>query len=107
DYFLALFMAEGLTPRIHSRSNHQEVVRTMVANGYGYTLANVRPRSDIALDGRRLVRLPIEGAHRPMLLGTAVLTNLRPTRLLAAFADHCRASITDRYIPGMIPPEGN
>jgi DNA-binding transcriptional LysR family regulator len=105
DYFLALFMAEGLTPRIHSCSNHQEVVRTMVANGYGYTLANVRPRSDIALDGRRLVRLPIKGAHRPMLLGTAVLTNLRPTRLLAAFEAHCRASITDRYIPGMIPPE--
>lgn len=106
DYFLALFMAEGLTPHVHSRSNHQEVVRTMVANGYGYTLANVRPRSDIALDGRRLVRLAIEGAPRPMLLGTAVLTKLRPTRLLAAFEAHCRASITDRYIPGMVPPEG-
>lgn len=106
DYFLALFMAEGLTPHVHSRSNHQEVVRTMVANGYGYTLANVRPRSDIALDGRRLVRLAIEGAPRPMLLGTAVLTNLRPTRLLTAFEAHCRASITDRYIPGMVPPEG-
>jgi DNA-binding transcriptional LysR family regulator len=107
DYFLALFMAEGLTPQIHSRSNHQEVVRTMVANGYGYTLANVRPRSDIALDGRRLLRLPIAGAHRPMLLGTAVLTNLRPTRLLAAFEAHCRASITDHYIPGMVPPNGD
>lgn len=105
DYFMALFLAEGLSPRIHMRSTQQEVVRTMVANGYGYTLLNVRPRSDMALDGRRLVRLRLTGRHRPMVVGTAVVTDLRRTRLLSAFEAHCRSAISDRAIPGMIPPE--
>jgi hypothetical protein len=36
EYFMALFMKAGLQPFITARSAHQEVVRTMVANGYGY-----------------------------------------------------------------------
>jgi DNA-binding transcriptional LysR family regulator len=104
DYFLALFLQEGLTPRIHSRSVHQEVVRTMVANGYGYTLANVRPRSSVALDGRTVVRVPLAGNHRPMVLGIATMGQVKKTRLLAAFEAHCRTSVTDSYIPGMDAP---
>ena len=52
EYFLALFMKEGLQPNIAFRFSHPDIIRTMVANGYGYTLANVTPRSDTALDGR-------------------------------------------------------
>jgi DNA-binding transcriptional LysR family regulator len=33
EYFLGMFMSEGLTPLVATRSAHQEVVRTMVANG--------------------------------------------------------------------------
>jgi DNA-binding transcriptional LysR family regulator len=106
EYFLALFMAEGLAPSIHARSAHQEVVRTMVANGYGYTLANARPRSDQALDGRRLVRVPLAGSPRPMALGMATAAQLRPSRLIEAFQAHCRNFISDSYIPGMVPPAG-
>ena len=101
EYFFALFFNEGLQPRIHSRSSHQDVVRTMVANGYGYTLANVRPRSDCALDGRRIVRVPISGNHRPMVIGTATLANIKKSRLVEAFEQHCRESISSQYIPGM------
>ena len=104
EYFLALFLKEGLTPRIHSRSAHQEVVRTMVANGYGYTLANVRPRSDLALDGRRLVRVKLAGEHRPTVIGIATLKGIRKSRLLEAFESHCRAFVSDGYIPGMVAP---
>jgi DNA-binding transcriptional LysR family regulator len=104
DYFLALFMKEGLSPRIRTRSVHQEVVRTMVANGYGYTLANARPRSDLALDGRRVVRVPLDGDHRPMVLGIATLAEVRKSRLLQAFEAHCRAVFADGHIPGMDTP---
>lgn len=104
EYFLALFLKEGLQPRIHSRSAHQEVVRTMVANGYGYTLANVRPRSEHALDGRRLVRVRLSGDNRPMVVGTAVLTEMRSFKLCEAFKSHCRSYISDAYIPGMVSP---
>jgi DNA-binding transcriptional LysR family regulator len=101
EYFLALFLKEGLEPVIGARSPNQEVVRTMVANGLGYTLANVRPRSDLALDGRRLVRLALAGDHRPMTMGLATLARLRKPRLVDAFEGHCRASVTASHIPGM------
>lgn len=104
EYFLGLFAAEMLTPKIVSRSSSQEVVRTMVANGYGYTLANVRPRSDLALDGRRIVRVRLAGEHRAMRLGIATLSSYRKPKLLEAFEGHCRRFISDSYIPGMAAP---
>jgi DNA-binding transcriptional LysR family regulator len=104
DYFFALFMKEGLEPVVAARSAYQDVVRTMVANGYGYTLANVRPRSDLALDGRRVVRVRLGGDHRPMTIGMATLGELRKSRLLGAFESHCRSFISDAYIPGMVAP---
>lgn len=104
EYFLGLFMNEGITPNIVSRSAHQEVVRTMVANGYGYTLFNVRPRSDYALDGRKVVRVPLSGDHRPMQIGSATLKHLARTELVKAFETHCRSFISDRYISGMVAP---
>jgi DNA-binding transcriptional LysR family regulator len=104
EYFLAMFMREGLEPNIGARSAHQEVVRTMVANGHGYSLANIRPRSDQAMDGRRLVRLALAGDFRPMAIGTATAARINKMRLLSAFEAHCRACISDRHIPGMVAP---
>jgi DNA-binding transcriptional LysR family regulator len=104
EYFLALFMKEGLEPNISARSEHVEVVRTMVANGLGYSLLNIRPRSDQALDGKTLKRVRLAGDHRPMIIGTATLKSLRKSRLLQAFEAHCRSCVSDKYIPGMVAP---
>ena len=101
EYFLALFMKEGLEPRIAMRSSQPDVVRTMVANGFGYTLANVRPRARVALDGRLVKRVPLIGEHRPMRVGLATLAALARTRLVEAFAEHCQAAVTDARLPGM------
>jgi DNA-binding transcriptional LysR family regulator len=104
EYFLAIFMKEGLQPNIAFRISHPDVIRTMVANGYGYTLANVTPRSDMALDGRKVVRVRLSGEHRPMTIGLATLRQMKKSRLLTAFASHARSFISDAYIPGMVPP---
>lgn len=104
DYFLALFLNEGIEPTIGGASSSQDVVRSMVANGHGYGLFNARPRADVALDGRRLVRIRLAGEHRPMRIGVAILGGLAPSRLIEAFAAHCRACISDSYIPGMVAP---
>lgn len=104
EYFLSLFMKEGLEPRITERSTHQDAIRTMVANGYGYTLANVRPRSDVAMDGRHVKRVDLAGDHRPMILGIATLRQTRKSRLIEAFETHCKSFISDSYIPGMVAP---
>jgi DNA-binding transcriptional LysR family regulator len=104
EYFTALFMKEGLEPHIASRSTHPDVIRTMVANGYGYTLANVRPRCEMALDGRRVTRVRLSGDQRPMVMGVLTLAQARKSRLVEVFEQHCRRHVSDAYIPGMIAP---
>jgi DNA-binding transcriptional LysR family regulator len=105
EYFLALFMRERLDPNVVWSSVQQEVVRTMVANGLGYTLANVRPRSDLALDGRRIYRVPLSGDPPPLRIGIATLKRLKKTRLVEAFERHCQELISDSHIPGMVAPK--
>lgn len=104
DYFLGLFAAAGVTPHIIAQIQHLDVIRAMVANRYGYTLANVRPRNKAALDGRRLVSLRLAGDHRPMRLGLVSAGQRIPTRLVRAFEEHCRQLISGSYVPGMDAP---
>ncbi|EPX76624.1 LysR family transcriptional regulator [Salipiger mucosus] len=104
DYFMGLFARAGVTPRITARLQQQDVIRTMVANRFGYTIANIRPRSTTALDGRKLVRLRIAGEHKPMRLGLLRVARQQPTRLVSTFMDHCGTFISNSYIPGMEAP---
>jgi DNA-binding transcriptional LysR family regulator len=103
DYFHALFHAEGYRPMIVQRSSQPEVIRTLVANGFGYTIINARPVNHVALDGKELRSVPIAGDPRPMTVGLASLTSARSTRLAAAFADHCRGAIAEGTFPGLRP----
>jgi len=104
EYFLALFFRDRLEPNVVWSSANFDVVRTLVANGLGYTLANVRPRADVALDGRRVYRVPVSGDPPPVRIGIAVLKQLKKTRLGEAFECHCQALISEKYIPGMADP---
>jgi DNA-binding transcriptional LysR family regulator len=101
DYFRALFLAEGVDPVVARRSTHPEVIRTLVANGYGYTIINARPQIHQALDGRLLRTVPIAGTPRPMILGVTRVTSARPTRLTMAFTEHCRLAIAAGEVPGL------
>jgi DNA-binding transcriptional LysR family regulator len=104
EYFHALFIRERIEPTIAWVSSQQEVVRTMVANGLGFSLANVRPRSQLALDGRRVFAVPLAGDPPPMRVGTATLRQLKKTRLVEAVERHCRQLVSDAHVPGMSPP---
>jgi DNA-binding transcriptional LysR family regulator len=104
EYFLSLFAAAGVKPTIGGRAQHQDVIRTMVANNYGYALFNVRPRSDLAMDGRRVLRIPLSADHRPMIVGLCLLKQTRQLKLIEAFKRHCQSFVSDSYIPGMIAP---
>ncbi len=104
EYFLGLFQKEDLQPNIAARSPHPELVRSIVANGHGYALFNIRPRSEYALDGRRLVRVRLVGDHHSLTVGVATLRQLAKSRLVAAFERHCIALISELYVPGMVAP---
>lgn len=105
EYFMSLFLSANLQPRIHARSHHADVVRSMVANDIGYALFNVRPKCNYSLDGKRLVRVHLAGKHRPMLLGLATYKPVQQSHLVKVFMQRCRAYISDQYIPGMGAPK--
>lgn len=105
EYFLSLFRAAGVRPRIAERTRDMGVMRSLVANGFGYSIANFRPLNDLAPDGRRLVILPLDSPAPPIMLGLVMARGAEAVLTVAAFVDHCRATITPGGVPGMnMPP---
>ena len=104
DYFLSLFQQEGVSPRIAGRFEHLDVVRSLVARGDGFGIANVKPRNHASLDGNRLVYLRLTGSPRALVLGLAMAPGLRRTQTTDAFVALCRELIRDDRIPGADAP---
>jgi hypothetical protein len=101
DYFLSLFKAAGLTPQIAATTTSQDVLRALVANDIGYCLANIRPKARVALDGRALVPLKLEGQHRPLKLGLAWYKGQKMSKVMHAFCERSRTLISEGRVPGM------
>lgn len=101
DYFLSFFSRAGIRPLIAERTRDMAVMRSLVANGYGYCIANVRPLIDTAPDGRKLRYIPLVGDVRPMRLGLVTSEGAENVLTVKAFMDHCAQQITNDHIPGM------
>ena len=74
DYFLSFFADRGLRPNIAERTRDMAVLRSLVANGFGYSIVNLRPLNDVAPDGRPLRFVPLGGNARAMKMGMLVLS---------------------------------
>lgn len=103
QYFLSLFEKEGLQPRIVAEVSDSATLRSYVAAGIGYSLMTARPRNNRAETGMPLSYVPLEGDHKPMIIGLASLTEIKPTRVIRAFEEHCEKMIVTGNIPGMQP----
>ena len=101
DYFLSHFTANNLRPNIVERTRDMGVMQSMVANDFGYSIANIRPLTDSAPDGRRLRYVPLTGAVRPMKLGLALAEGAGISLTVQTFIDHARAEITLDSTPGL------
>ena len=100
-YFMSLFASHNVKPRVHARSRHIEVQRALVARGYGYSLANVRPLNQKSLDGSKLVYVPLSGYNPGLTLGIATLASTKKTIVVDIFSEFCREQINTENIPGM------
>ncbi len=69
DYFLSLFATCNLEPNVAERTRDMAVMRSLVGNGFGYSIANVRPQSDISPDGKPIRCVPISGDVRVLRMG--------------------------------------
>ncbi|MGB7205031.1 MAG: LysR family transcriptional regulator [Anderseniella sp.] len=103
QYFLSLFEGVGLKPNVVAKSRNQDIIRTMVANDYGFTILNSRPKNLVAMDGRKLKVIKLAEHLRPTRIGFMTLASAAKPRLLTVFEDHCRKVITKDNIPGMSP----
>jgi DNA-binding transcriptional LysR family regulator len=100
DYFLSVFQKKGLRPNIAERTTDIAVMRSMVANGFGYGIANMRPLNALSPDGKRLVFIPLSDNLRALTMGVAIPNAEHRTRTLQAFIDHCRCFVFEQGIFG-------
>lgn len=95
EYFMSFFTQNGLRPVISERTRDMAVMRSLVANGYGYSIANFRPLNDLAPDGRRLKFIPLVGDVTPITMGVLGPPGSSVSSTCAAFIAHCRAELVD------------
>jgi DNA-binding transcriptional LysR family regulator len=91
EYFSSLFEAHNLTPTVSMRSPSFETVRSLVANGAGFSVLVTRPTHNTCYDGKKVVQLEFSD---DIPLTTIVLVhsnNTRQTRLHSTFVAYCQS----------------
>jgi DNA-binding transcriptional LysR family regulator len=105
EYFLSVFQSCKIRPNITDRASDMSVVRSLVANGYGYSLVNMRTKSQLAPDGEELAFLALSNDIRPLILGLATKQVEHRSRLVDAFFQHVQEHTQNHGLPGVILPD--
>jgi DNA-binding transcriptional LysR family regulator len=100
EYFLSLFKVAGLTPRLYGSFESIEVIRSLVARGEGFGMANVQPKNQSTLDGQMLSYLALSDDLPPLMYGVASMRGSRPTQTVKAFMLLCTDLVSTGRIPG-------
>ncbi|MFT9014602.1 MAG: LysR substrate-binding domain-containing protein [Acetobacter sp.] len=103
DYFLHLFAAAGVTPKIVGRYPSMDVIRSLAARGEGFGLGNARPRNCHALDGRPLAYLTLDEHCAPLVYGFFTLPGQRQPLAVSAFLELCTRHLAGKPLPGTQP----
>ena len=98
DYFLSAFQQKGIRPNIAERTCDIAMMRSMVANGFGYGIANMRPLNTIAPDGKPLAFVVLDSDIRPLNMGIALPNAEHRSHTIQAFIDHCRAFVGEQGV---------
>lgn len=93
EYFFSLFLSLGLEPKYAYEAQSIAMVRGLVGNGFGYSLANTPMANNLALDGTELRQVPLKENLRPLRMGVARLSDLRLTPVADAFIKQLEAQI--------------
>ena len=101
DYFLSFFAGLDAKPNIAERTRDMAVMRSLVANGFGYSIANVRPLNDMSPDGKPLKFIPLRQPARPMRMGLLMPTDAERANVIRAFVGHCKHQHDTGNFPGL------
>jgi len=91
EYFLGLLHAAGLDPEIRYRSVNYETVRSLVAQGHGFSVLNQRPRSSVTYGGGSVVAVSILNVVDGLPVVISWLDGVRPTARSRAVAEGLRS----------------
>jgi DNA-binding transcriptional LysR family regulator len=100
EYFLSAFQQKGLRPNIVERTPDIAVMRSMVANGFGYGIANMRPLHAMSPDGKPLVFVSLKGDIRPLTMGVLLPNAGHRTQTMQAFIGHCQRFVVEQSVFG-------
>lgn len=101
EYFLSIFHQKGIRPNVAERTGDIAMMRSMVANGYGYGIANMRPLNTLSPDGKPLAFVPLEGGPRPLVMGVVLPNSEQRTQTMRAFIEHCRRFVGEQGVFGL------
>lgn len=91
DYFVGMFEALGLTPNIAHSTRSSEIVRALVAGGFGFSLLNIRP-VDYRENESRYRILPIRDVPNSLVspvFGIASFAGTQQPRMVQSFMQSC------------------
>ncbi|MCK9908763.1 LysR family transcriptional regulator [Microbacteriaceae bacterium K1510] len=89
DYILSIFGDMGLQPRIAHRAPTAEMARSLVANGFGYSLLNFISASGGKMQNGCVYR-PLKGSIRPTNLVAVRQYRRRPSQALERFVQYAK-----------------
>lgn len=104
SYFMGLFRSKGLEPRVAHSTRSSEIVRALVAGGFGFSILNLRSLN--REDGSGFVTRPISDEVGRPEYGVATLKNVRRPRIVEAFLEHCARLCADRVFDVLIVKSG-
>ncbi|WP_166461998.1 LysR family transcriptional regulator [Paracoccus alkanivorans] len=88
EYYMRLFETAGLTLNVAHSTRSSEILRALVAGGFGASFLNIRPldyRADES--GYRIV--PIIDGGKPPTFGIVTISASNPPRFVRAFIQNC------------------
>lgn len=101
EYFLSVFQDCGVRPNICERTSDLSVVRSLVANQYGFSLVNMPTKSNLAPDGEKLEFVKLTDNIRPLALGLVTKQIEYRSRVVDAFFQHVQQHVKLNGLPGM------
>lgn len=102
EYFLSFFAGLDVKPQIAERTKDMAVMRSLVANGFGYSMANIRPLNDLSPDGKPLKFISMSGPTRPMRMGLLMPTDAERANVIRAFVSHCKQQHDTGDFPSLV-----
>lgn len=93
DYFLGILSDAGIEPEVRYRSGNYETVRSLVAQGHGFSILNQRPVAPLTYDGGSVVALPISDTVLALPVVIVSLNGVRATARSRAVSDGIKSLV--------------